>query len=118
MRTQGQNAPDCNAPLTIDPNNTYFRPDGLSGNFLAGRSPEAENEPSCDDLEVDCNYFDEEVWPRLAHRVPAFESAKVQSSWAGYYEYNMFDENGIIGSHPYYQNTYIATGFSGHGMSI
>jgi FAD-dependent oxidoreductase domain-containing protein 1 len=28
-------------------------------------------------------YFEEVVWPALAHRVPAFESLKVQRSWAG-----------------------------------
>lgn len=116
IKTQGQNAPDCTAPLTIDPNNTYLRPDGTSGNFLAGRSPNEEDEPNCADLEVDYDYFDAEVWPRLAHRVPAFESVKMQSAWSGYYEYNTFDENGVIGAHPCYNNVYIATGFSGHGM--
>lgn len=40
----------------------------------------------------------------------------MKSSWAGYYEYNTFDENGIIGQHPYHNNVYIATGFSGHGI--
>jgi FAD-dependent oxidoreductase domain-containing protein 1 len=40
----------------------------------------------------------------------------VKSSWAGYYEYNTFDENGIIGQHPHHNNLYIATGFSGHGI--
>jgi len=40
----------------------------------------------------------------------------VKSSWAGYYEYNTFDENGIIGQHPFHRNVYIATGFSGHGI--
>lgn len=40
----------------------------------------------------------------------------MKSSWAGYYEYNTFDENGIIGQHPYHKNLYIATGFSGHGI--
>jgi len=40
----------------------------------------------------------------------------VKSSWAGYYEYNTFDENGIIGRHPYHKNVLIATGFSGHGI--
>ena len=41
---------------------------------------------------------------------------KVKSAWAGYYEYNTYDENGIIGAHPYYDNVYFATGFSGHGI--
>jgi FAD-dependent oxidoreductase domain-containing protein 1 len=39
----------------------------------------------------------------------------VKSAWSGYYEYNTYDENGIVGPHPYYTNMYIATGFSGHG---
>lgn len=41
---------------------------------------------------------------------------QVKSSWAGYYEYNTFDENGIIGNHPYHNNLFMATGFSGHGI--
>lgn len=40
----------------------------------------------------------------------------MKSAWAGYYEYNTFDKNGIIGQHPYHKNLYIATGFSGHGI--
>lgn len=40
----------------------------------------------------------------------------MKSSWAGFYEYNTFDENGIIGQHPFHHNLYIATGFSGHGI--
>lgn len=40
----------------------------------------------------------------------------MKSSWAGYYEYNTFDENGIIGHHPYHENILMATGFSGHGI--
>lgn len=40
----------------------------------------------------------------------------MKTSWAGYYEYNTFDENGCIGQHPYHKNIFIATGFSGHGI--
>lgn len=110
------NGPGLNTPLTIDPNGTYFRRDGLGGNFIAGRSPAYENEPSVDNLDVDYEYFDSDVWPTLAHRVPSFEGIKVCNGWAGFYEQNTFDENGIIGPHPYYNNLYIATGFSGHGI--
>lgn len=116
FETQGDNYPGLNTPLTIDPSNVYFRRDGLGGNFLAGRSPTFEQEPSPANFDVDYDYFDTDVWPTLAKRVPAFESLKVKSAWAGLYEYNTFDENGIIGPHPYYSNMFIATGFSGHGI--
>ncbi|KYN17919.1 FAD-dependent oxidoreductase domain-containing protein 1 [Trachymyrmex cornetzi] len=108
--------PGLNTPLTIDPSGTYFRRDGLGGNFIGGKSPEPDEEPSVQNLDVDHEFFDNKVWPSLAHRVPAFENLKVKSSWAGYYEYNTFDENGIIGQHPYHLNVFLATGFSGHGI--
>lgn len=108
-----------NTPLVIDPSNVYFRREGLSGLYIGGRSPESvEKEPSTDNLDVDYDYFDTDVWPHLAHRVPKFEAIKVKSAWAGFYEYNTFDENGIVGPHPYYHNLYIASGFSGHGKLI
>ncbi|CAL1675072.1 unnamed protein product [Lasius platythorax] len=108
--------PGLNTPLTIDPSGAYFRRDGLGGNYIGGKSPEFDEEPSVDNLDVDHEFFDNKVWPLLAHRVPSFENLKVKSSWAGYYEYNTFDENGIIGQHPHHKNLYIATGFSGHGI--
>ncbi|BFG05919.1 FAD-dependent oxidoreductase domain-containing protein 1-like [Drosophila madeirensis] len=114
--TQGKNCPGLATPLTIDPDGTYFRRDGLGGNFLCGRSPCDEEEPNCDTLDVDHGYFDTDIWPTLANRVPCFEAVKVQSSWAGYYEHNTFDANGIIGRHPHYSNLLIAAGFSGHGI--
>lgn len=116
IQTQGDNAPGLNTPLTIDPSQTYFRRDGSAGNFLVGRSPDEECEPNCGNLDVDYDFFQDTIWPNIAHRVPAFESAKVCSAWSGFYEYNTLDANGIIGPHPYYANMFIATGFSGHGI--
>lgn len=116
FNSQSPDAPALNTPLTIDPTNVYFRRDGLGGNYIGGRSPRADQEPLCDNLDVDYNYFDTDVWPVLAQRVPSFENLKVTNAWAGYYETNTFDENGILGAHPYYGNLLFANGFSGHGI--
>jgi FAD-dependent oxidoreductase domain-containing protein 1 len=104
---------DC--PLVIDPSGIFFRPEGAM--FLSGRSP-ASGEPDPDEppLEVEEAMFHDRVWPALAHRVPAFEALRLHSSWAGYYEYNIFDQNGIIGPHPACANLIFANGFSGHGI--
>ncbi|MGF6261846.1 glycine/D-amino acid oxidase-like deaminating enzyme [Paraburkholderia youngii] len=104
-----------NAPLLIDPTGVYFRPEGKT--YITGTSPSADNDP--DDLpldEVDHNIFDEVIWPTLANRVPEFEALRVENCWSGYYEYNVFDHNAIIGYHPDIENCVFANGFSGHGL--
>jgi glycine/D-amino acid oxidase-like deaminating enzyme len=102
------------APLTVDISGVWFRPEGRL--FLCGKSPEPEQEPPAADLDqVDHAFFEEEVWPHLAARVPAFESVKVVNAWAGYYDYNTLDQNAAIGAHPQVSNFFFANGFSGHG---
>jgi glycine/D-amino acid oxidase-like deaminating enzyme len=101
-------------PLTIDPSGTWFRPEGRF--YIAGTTPAEGNDLPGAPLEVQHSEWDEIVWPTLAARVPAFEAAKVVNSWAGYYEYNTFDQNGIVGRHPEIENLIFATGFSGHGI--
>ncbi|KAF7417903.1 hypothetical protein HZH68_000556 [Vespula germanica] len=108
--------PGLNTPLTIDPTQTYFRRDGLANSYICGQPPLEDQEPRTCNLDVDHDFFETNIWPVLAQRVKSFENLKVKSSWAGYYEYNTFDQNGIIGRHPYYPNLFIATGFSGHGI--
>jgi glycine/D-amino acid oxidase-like deaminating enzyme len=102
-------------PLVIDTSGVYFRPEGRT--YLCGVSPSADNDP--DDLpldEVDYAIFDDVIWPSLAHRVPQFEALRVENAWSGYYEYNVFDKNAIIGCHPDVDNCVFANGFSGHGL--
>ena len=38
------------------------------------------------------------------------------NAWAGYYEMNTIDQNGIVGPHPEISNLLFANGFSGHGI--
>ncbi|XP_060765313.1 FAD-dependent oxidoreductase domain-containing protein 1 isoform X2 [Neoarius graeffei] len=108
--------PGLTCPLLIDYSGAYLRRDCLGGNYIMGRSPEENEEPDCSSLDVDYEFFQEKVWPLLAHRVPVFENLKVSSAWAGFYDYNTFDQNGIVGLHPLVNNMYFATGFSGHGL--
>eukprot|EP00914_Ancora_sagittata_P029869 GHVO01059301.1.p1 GENE.GHVO01059301.1~~GHVO01059301.1.p1 ORF type:complete len:473 (-),score=31.08 GHVO01059301.1:161-1468(-) len=109
--------PGLDMPFLVDPSGVYVRREGLGGHYLCGKSPVDDNaEPSAKDLEVDHEFFNEHIWPVLAQRVPAFERLKVKNAWSGYYDYNYFDQNLIIGNHPYYDNFYMATGCSGHGI--
>lgn len=108
--------PGLTCPLMIDQSGCYVRREGLGGNYLMGKSPPEEAEPSCDNLDVNYDYFDEEIWSHVAHRVPAFEKLKVKNAWAGFYDYNTLDQNAIIGPHITYKNLLMATGFSGHGI--
>ena len=102
------------APLTVIPGGAYFRPEGR--NFLAGLSPEEHQEPDNLDWEVDHAWFEENIWPALAERIPLFEAIKVISAWVGHYDYNALDQNAVIGPHPEVTNFLFANGFSGHGL--
>jgi len=102
------------ANLVIDPTGVFFRPEG--GSFLCGVSPPEDEDPECEDFDIDYAMFDQVVWPALANRVPAFAALKAQSAWAGLYDYNTFDQNAIIGRHPGLENMYLINGFSGHGV--
>jgi glycine/D-amino acid oxidase-like deaminating enzyme len=102
-------------PLVIDPCGLWFRPEGPR-RFIAGISPPAEDDPDDAPLDPDYGSFEGTIWPALAQRVPAFEALRLVSAWAGYYEVNTFDHNGIVGAHPQIANLYFANGFSGHGM--
>jgi glycine/D-amino acid oxidase-like deaminating enzyme len=101
-------------PLTIDPSGVWFRPEGRF--HIGGTTPAEGNDSPDAPLEVQHQEWDDMVWPVLAERVPAFAAAKVMNSWAGYYEYNTFDQNGIVGRHPGQKGVIFATGFSGHGI--
>jgi FAD-dependent oxidoreductase domain-containing protein 1 len=102
-------------PMVIDTSGLWFRPEGT--HFICGISP-AEHEADPDDLPLDADLalFDSHIWPRMAHRVLAFEALRVERAWAGYYEVNTLDHNAIIGLHPACENLYFANGFSGHGL--
>ena len=107
--------PGC--PLVIDPSGVWLRPEGRG--FLAGAPPRQPwpgdgDEPPLD--AIDHGAVEALIWPTLAARVPALEALRVRSAWAGYYEMNLFDHNGLAGALPGWDNVFTACGFSGHGM--
>jgi FAD-dependent oxidoreductase domain-containing protein 1 len=99
-------------PLTIDPTGFWIRPEG--GKFIAGFSPDddVDEQP----LQPDYDAFESRLWPALAHRIPAFEAARLERAWAGYFELNTLDHNAILGPHESLENLLFMNGFSGHGM--
>lgn len=102
-------------PMLFDNSGAWIRPEG--DGFIAGIAPEEHRDPHAEgDFEPDHYLLEETLWPLLAHRVPALEQLRLQRAWAGHYEVNLLDHNGIVGAHPELGNFILATGFSGHGV--
>ena len=104
-------------PLVKDESGLFFRPEGQG--FVGGR-PSFDIQPG---FMFDAasgslhDYFEREVWPLLAKRVPVFEAIRCQRTWAGHYDENLFDGSMIFGRWTSgCGNFYVACGLSGHGI--
>jgi glycine/D-amino acid oxidase-like deaminating enzyme len=101
-------------PLTVDVTGVWVRSEPPY--YMAGGVPRPDNPVLHDDFAVRRDEFDEQIWPSLAHRIPAFDRARVTHSWAGHYAYNTLDQNAVVGPAPELANFVFANGFSGHGL--
>lgn len=100
-------------PYVKDTARLAFRSEGtgFSGGLVASDATRGFN------FEVDHHYFEEVVWPAVAHRFPVFEAARCHRTWSGLYEQNELDGNPVIGRwNNGLANLYTVAGFSGHGM--
>ncbi|CUH39892.1 Sarcosine oxidase subunit beta [Jannaschia seosinensis] len=101
-------------PLTIDPNGFHVRTDGAL--YMAGATPAEDPAVDPDDFAGRWEIWEEVVWPAMATRIPAFEELRVEQSWVGHYDLNVFDANAIVGEHPDLPGFMILNGLSGHGL--
>ena len=106
---------DRDLPLTIDPTGVHVRENG-GGTYQAGGHAAHDPAVEPDDFEIDPDLWQDHVWPVIAARIPAFEAVRVEAEWAGHYDWNPFDHNAILGSHPDVPNLHFLCGFSGHGL--
>ena len=105
--------PQPKLPQTLDGQPAAFRQQGEG--FLTGLTQ--FETAGAFHWEPKHDLFEGTIWPRIAHRNPAFETIKLKNAWACHYAYNSFDGNMLIGDWPGQpENFLMATGFSGHGL--
>ncbi|MFT4014665.1 MAG: FAD-binding oxidoreductase [Paracoccus sp. (in: a-proteobacteria)] len=104
-----------NFPMLFDASGVWIRPEGEG--FIGGIQPPEDRDPDATgDFEPHHDLLEDVFWPLLATRIPAMEQLRLERAWAGHYEINDLDHNGILGPHDQIANLIFATGFSGHGV--
>jgi FAD-dependent oxidoreductase domain-containing protein 1 len=99
-------------PYLKDTQRLPFRPEGrgYSGGVPTLAEPRGYN------FGVERNYFEDVVWPALAHRFPQFERTKCLNTLPGLYDQNDLDGNAVLGPVAGLGNFHLVAGFSGHGL--
>ena len=102
-------------PFTILPGPSIdLRPDPKSRTFWVsysegiGRGFSLEENPM-----AEADYYSNNLYPVLREYIPAFEDARIMSSWAGYYSMNNMDGTYVLERN---MNLSVVTGSSGSGI--
>lgn len=107
------NARHPDAPLLVDAG-FYLRPEDR--HWITATVPDQDGPCDINDFDPDLDLFEEVIWPQLYARAPGFDAVKVVRHWVGQYDYNVLDQNAILGPHPDVANLHLMSGFSGHGL--
>jgi glycine/D-amino acid oxidase-like deaminating enzyme len=100
-------------PYLKDTQRLAFRPEGKG---YSGGVPTL-GEPRGYTFDVERAYFEDAVWPALAHRFPKFERTRCVRTLPGLYDQNDLDGNAIVGPGAGgLGNFHMLAGFSGHGL--
>jgi len=98
-------------------NMVYFRPEGTDLTLVGN----GNIEQTVDDPEVfaqrPTQSFIQEVWSRIARRIPAMEYAEFSTGYAGLYT-STPDSHPVMDKVDGIEGLYICTGFSGHGFKL
>lgn len=106
--------PTHGLPSVFLPSGLYAIPEGANTWLMGWSQP---NDPVGFEFRpAGQDRFTDLMWPELVAHLPAFDSLRVERSWAGLYDVNTSDGNAIIGEWPLLRGLYLASGFSGHGF--
>jgi sarcosine oxidase subunit beta len=98
--------------MLVDASGLYLHPEGP--HVLAGYSTPDEAPGFDFDYDGDV-FFETEIWPRLAHRMSAFERCGHVRGWAGLYDVTP-DCSGLAGAIDGFSNLFEARSFTGRGV--
>lgn len=98
--------------MIVDASDLYFHPEGP--HVLAGYSIPDES-PGFDFDYDGRDFFEQYLWPRLAHRCSSFERCGHVRGWAGLYAVTP-DRSGIAGRVKGFTNLFEAHSFTGRGV--
>jgi len=98
--------------MIVDASDLYFHPEGE--HFVVGYS-NPDEAPGFDFDYDGLDYFEEFIWPRLAHRCSSFERCGHLRGWSGLYAVTP-DRSGIAGAVPGIANLFEAHSFTGRGV--
>ena len=99
--------------MIVDSSDCYFHHEG-GELILAGYSPPGDPPAYRFDYEG-AAFFEREIWPRLAHRISAFDRLDHVRGWTGLYELSP-DNSALLGAVPGLEGAYEIHSFSGRGV--